>query len=94
MNWDSTGFRVCKCHVVRGDYNGILGWVAYHTIHTSQCTQPMYNSKGCRSSDKCKARECDKVRIPIWPEGLGKYAQMFISAKYVTGMLPRHLLVP
>jgi hypothetical protein len=27
-------------------YNEFLGWVAYYLVHTSQCTQPMYKSKG------------------------------------------------
>ena len=31
---------------------GILGYVAQYLDHNSQCTQPMYRSKGCRSSDK------------------------------------------
>ena len=35
--------RVCK---------GFLGNVAQYLDHNSQCTQPMYIAKGCRSSDK------------------------------------------
>jgi len=31
---------------------GFLGYVAQYLDHNSQCTQPMYISKGCRSSDK------------------------------------------
>ena len=32
--------------------NGFLGNVAQYLDHNSQCTQPMYIAKGCRSSDK------------------------------------------
>jgi len=31
---------------------GFLGNVAQYLDHNSQCTQPMYIAKGCRSSDK------------------------------------------
>jgi hypothetical protein len=40
-------------HVVRfGQCKGFLGNVAQYLDHNSQCTQPMYIAKGCRSSDK------------------------------------------